>query len=284
MKNLATPLLRVLAAVALAGSAGLSAADPAPIANWSFSEAAATSLNLTANSGSGLGGAGGTWDVAIAGVATTGSGLLAVRNAGGGGSGTRTAYADFGPVPAAVSSGTLSLYASFASWDLSGAGANGPRLSLALVEGNDFTTAQFSLAASAAGLTLSGSSDAFGNGSNIAQTAQLAASGSQPFSVRVSVDLDAFSYSLALDSGSGYVVLGSAGIDTGTSGINSLRLSLSGDFSIGGQAGRGLLVDRIWVVEGPVTPVPEPHALLLALGGLAVVAARAARAKPPRKR
>jgi hypothetical protein len=269
MKTFAHLLPRLLAAGTLAAT--LAQAEPLPLADWSFAEAAGTTLNLTANTGAGLAGAPGLWDVAIPGVATDGAGGLLVRNNGGGGSGTRTSYADFGPVPAAVTDGLVTLYASFSAWDLAGVGANPPRFTLALVEGNDFTTAQFTLSASANGLTLSGSSDAFGNGGAIAQTALLAVAGSTPFTVRLSVDLDALSYSLALDTGSGYALLGSAPVDSFTAGVNSLRLSLAGDFTVGAQADRGLTVDRIWVTA---TPVPEPGSAMLLLAGAVLLACR----------
>ena len=243
------------------------------VSNWTFSEASQTTLNLSANTGAGWGGAGTTWDVAIPGLATNGSGLLNVRNSGGGGSGTRTAYADFGPVTSQITTGTVSLYASFASWNLAGAGASGPRLTLALVEGNDFTTAQFSLAANAAGVTLSGGVDPSGNGVALASTALFTPARQTPLTVRVVANLGLLSYSVDYDAGAGWVTLGSAQVDSLTAGINSARLSLSGDFSIGAQADRGLAVDRIWVVEGPVAAIPEPGAGWMLLFGLAVVAA-----------
>jgi len=261
-------LLRArLGAALLLLAGGALGASAAPISDWSFSEAAGSTLNLTVNSGTGVDGPATTWDVAISGVATDGNGALRVRNTGGGGSGTRTTYADFGPVPAAVSSGLVELYASFSAWNLAGAAAGGPAFTLALVEGNDFTTAQFTLAAGPAGLSLSGSSDAFGNGGNVAQTAAFAASGTQLLTVRLTVDLDALSYGLAynIGSGSAFVPLGSAAVDSFTAGVNSLRLSLSGDFTVGGQADRGLSVDRIWVTT---SAVPEPAAAwLMLLGG-----------------
>lgn len=247
------------------------------VSNWTFSEASQTTLNLSANTGAGWGGAGTTWDVAIPGLATSGSGLLNVRNTGAGGSGTRTAYADFGPVTSQITAGTVSLYASFASWNLAGAGANGPRLTLALVEGNDFTTAQFSLAATAAGVTLSGSVDPFGDGAAIASTALFVPARNTPLNVRVVADLGLLSYSVDYDVGAGWATLGSAAVDSLTAGINSVRLSLSGDFTVGAQADRGLAVDRIWVVEGPVAAIPEPGAAWLLLAGLGALGLRARR-------
>jgi hypothetical protein len=283
-------IARLTLACAVAGPLSALAADPAATADWTFSEAAATTLNLTANTGIGVAGAGSTWDVAIPGVATNGSGQLTVRNTGTGGSGTRTAYADFGPVPAAITSGTVSVYASFASWNLAGAGTGGnagaaPNFSLALIEGNNFSTAQLSLRAGPGGVVVVGDSD--GDGSDLVQTATFAASTSQALTVRLSVDLDALRYSLAFDTGSGYVVLGSAAVDSFTAGVNSLRMALSGDFTVGGQAGRGLVLDRVWVVQGPVSTVPEPAAawlllLGLGLGGLACVPSRRVRSNDPR--
>ena len=64
----------------------------------------------TANTGAGVGGAGSTFDSNIAGVTTSGTGDVVVRNNGSGGSGTRTAYADFGPVATGtITSGIVSL-------------------------------------------------------------------------------------------------------------------------------------------------------------------------------
>jgi hypothetical protein len=262
-------ILRLLPALALAGAALAAHADEAgPIADWTFSEAAGKTLNLAANTGSGVGGAGGTWDVAVAGVLTDGSGLLNVRNTGAGGSGTRTTYADFGPFPGAVTTGAWSLYATFSSWNL--AGASAVSFDLALVEGNSFNTAAFTLGAGPGGVTLSAGVDPSGDGSNLAATASFASVLSQPLTVRLTVDLGAFSYALAYDGGSGWVTVGSAAIDSLTAGMNSLRLTLNGDFTVGNQAGRGLVVDRIWV--DAATPVPEAAPAALWAAGLAVMA------------
>jgi hypothetical protein len=263
-----TSFIRMLGALALTLSCTVAAADPTPVADWRFDEAAGRTLNLSANTGSGVGGAGGTWDVAVGGVLTTGLGTLNVRNTGAGGSGTRTTYADFGPYPGSVSSGAWALYATFSSWDFSGAGASGPRFTLALIEGNDFTTAQFTLAGTAAGVTLGAGVDLSGDGANLAGQASFAAAVSQPLTVRLTVDLDTDRYALAYDSGSGWVALGTAAIDSQTAGMNSLRLSLDGDFTVGNQAGHGLVVDRIWV-----SAVPEPGSVPMAAVGLLALAA-----------
>ena len=265
---------RSLAALTLAGAASLANAESAPMADWTFSEAANTTLNLTANTGSGMGGTGGTWDVAIPGVGATGAGALSVRNGGGGGSGTRTSYADFGPVsgPSSgqVTSGIVTLYSTFSGWGL--AGSSGATFRLALVEGNDFTTAQYSLAAGPGGMSLSAAVDPDGNGSDLAGGATFPLVGSQALTVRLSLNLDSDSYTLAYSTGSGFVLLGSAAIDSFTSGVNSLRLSLQGDFSGGAQSSPGLTIDRIWVTQGPVAAVPEPGQAMLWLTGLGCVA------------
>lgn len=252
------------------------AARAVVVADWTFSEAAGKTLNQTANTGAGVGGAGGSWDVAVTGVSTNGSGELNIRNNGGGGSGTRTTYADFGPYPGSVTSGTLSLYTTFSAWRLPTSGAGLPSFTLAFIEGNGFSTAQFTVAATAGGLRLSGGVDATGNGSAIAQTALFAATSTGPLTVRLSVDLASLNYSLAYDTGSGFAVLGSGRVDSFTAGINSLRLSVAGDYTYGGDAsGTFLAVDRIWVADGPVANVPEPAAAAMLLTGLALLTAGA---------
>lgn len=271
------PSLRLLAACAALALA-TQAQAATTIADWSFNEAAGTTLNLAANAGTGLGGPAGLWDVAIPGVATTGAGSLLVRNNGGGGSGTRTSYADFGPVPAAVTSGILSLYASFAGWDFGMPMTDGPVFTLALIEGNDFATAFFSLQASPAGVRLGAGSDPGGDGGNFSNAAWFGLSSTQPLTVRLSVDLDNRGYSLAYDSGSGFQTLGIAGIDSQTLGINSLRLALAGNFAASAAPGAGLAVDRLWVVDqDPLAPIPEPASAALLLLGLAALRLRALR-------
>jgi hypothetical protein len=91
--------------------------------------------------------------------------------------------------------------------------------------------------------------------------------------VRLSVDLDFLRYSLAYDLGEGFIDLGDAPVDSQTLAVNSLRLSLAGDFTGGGQPDRGLAVDRIWVLQGAVPAIPEPGTGWLWLAGLAAVAA-----------
>lgn len=273
-----------LALMGLLGLGGLStpAGAATTIADWSFNEAAGTTLNLTSNAGTGLGGPPGQWDVAVPGVATTGAGSLLVRNTGGGGSGTRTTYADFGPVPAAVGSGILSLYARFSGWDFGMPMTDGPVFTLALIEGNDFATALFSLQASPAGLRLGGGSDPGGNGGSIAGAAWFDLSSAQALTVRLSVDLDNRGYSLAYDSGSGFQTLGIAAIDSLTLGVNSLRMAMAGNFSAGLQPDSGLAIDRIWVVDqDPLAPIPEPASAALLLLGLGLlVLRRQQRAQP----
>jgi hypothetical protein len=249
----------IKAATTLALLAGTAQAQTV-IADWTFGEAATTKLNLTTNSGAGVNGPGSTWDVAITGVAASGTGLLNIANNGNGGSGTRTSYANFGPAFDAIGSGTLSLYARLASWNLAGMGTQQPSFTLALIEGNDFSTAEFTVAAAAGAYTLRGGVDAFGNGAPLPAPAAFATF--QPLTVRLDVDLGTLGYTLAYDSGAGFVDVGSASVDSFTQGVNSLRLGLSGDFTVS-----GLAIDRIWVVHTPTAPVPEPDALALMLAG-----------------
>jgi hypothetical protein len=260
-------------AALLALALGSAATAQTTIADWTFSEAAATTLNNTANSGTGVDGAGSAWDVAIAGLATDGAGLLAVRNAGLGGSGTRSAYADFGPYPGGtVSSGLLSLYTTFAGWSFASPGSATPSFTLAFIEGNSFSTAEFSFAVNSQGLTLGASVDAFGDGTPLGASANFGLLGSSPLTVRLDVNLDTLNYGLSYDAGAGFVSLGSAPVDSFTAGVNSLRLSVSGDYTLGGRTDSGLQIDRIWVTSAPVAAVPEPASYALLLGGLGLTA------------
>lgn len=265
---------QLLAAALLSVSTLCSVQANPLIADWQFDESAGKTLNQTTNSGSGLTqGVGSGWDVAISDVLTTGNGLLAVRNTAPyySSPATRTAYADLGPYPDSVDSGSLSLYASFAGWSLLGA-QPGLSFSLGFIEGNSFLSAGFSLRAGSQGLWLSGEVDAFGDGQALGTGSSFGWTLQQPLTVRLDLHLDSLSYSLFYDAGQGFVGLGGAPIDSFTLGVNSLRLSLDGDFSVGGQAGSGLWLDRIWVASLPA--VPEPPAALLLLAGLVLLGRR----------
>ncbi|MCV2419718.1 hypothetical protein [Paucibacter sp. DJ2R-2] len=246
------------------------AATAAPvIADWRFAEVAGSTLNQTVNEGSGLNGPGSTWGLALTGSATNGAGQLSIGNDGKGGSGTRSAYADFGPNFDSISTGTLSLYASIANWS---SASPGSRFSLGFIEGNDFNTAAFSLSATAGGFNLGGGVDAFGDGSVLASTANLAAVSA--LTLRLDLDLDALMYSVAYDLGSGFTSLGSASVDSLTQGVNSLWLGVEGDFS-----SAPLLLDRIWVTPGKtVAAVPEPGSAWLVLSTLLLLAVMRRRA------
>ena len=258
-------VITTAAALLLATSAQASTV----IADWNFFEPGGTTLNNTLNTGAGLNGVGSSWNVGITGLNTLGNGLLNIANDGRGGSGTRSAYADFGPAFDQISSGTVSLYTHFAAWNPGLAANNTPSFTLALIEGNSFSTAQFTVAASALGYALSGDVDAGGAGAALAQAVNFATFA--PLTVRLDVSLDHLDYALAYDLGGGFVTVGGAAIDPFTAGINSLRLGLSGDFSVA-----ALGVDRIWLVATPTaTPtaaVPEPGTLLLLLVGLLALA------------
>lgn len=254
----------------LATALWYAAATAAPvIADWRFSESAGTTLNQTVNEGIGLNGPGGTWGLALTGSAATGAGQFSIGNDGRGGSGTRSAYADLGPNFDSISTGTLSLYATIASWNPAQAGS---RFSLGFIEGNSFGTALFSLSATAGGFSLGGEVDAFGDGSALAGIGSLA--GANALTLRLDLDLDALMYSVAYDLGSGFTSLGSASVDSLTLGVNSLWLGVDGDFSAA-----PLLLDRIWLTQGDVTSaVPEPATAWLVLSALLVLAAGRRRA------
>jgi len=79
---------------------------------------------------------------------------------------------------------------------------------------HDFETTSFTLSAGAARLRLGAGSDPFCNGGAIAQTATLESAVTTPFTVCLSVDLQAVSYNLALDTGCGFAVLGSTAVDS----------------------------------------------------------------------
>jgi hypothetical protein len=272
-KNLNLIAARAAGAALLALALCGPAAAQTTIADWTFSETAATALNTTANSGSGVDGAGGRWDVAISGLATDGAGLLSIRNAGLGGSGTRSAYADFGPYPGGtVSTGVLSLYTTFASWNFTAPGSHTPTFTLAFIEGNDFSTAEFSFGVSGSGLSLGAGVDPYGDGTALAGVASFGLLSSGPLTVRLDVNLERLSYGLFYDAGAGFQGLGNAAVDSLTAGVNSLRLSVTGDYTLGGRADTGLQIDRIWVTAAPVAAVPEPASAALLLGGLGLAA------------
>ena len=246
LKSTLTALLMIVGA---ASSGGIHASTI--IADWNFGDASQTTLNNTVNSG-----VGSSWGTAITGIKTDGTGLLNINNDGQGGSGTRSAYTDFD----SVTSGMLSLYTRFASWNPAGNGTM-QSFTMGFIEGNDFSTAEFSLAATDSGYTLSGGVDAFGDGTAIGDTFSF--STWSPITVRLDVDLDLMRYLLAYDNGNGFVSIGSASIDSLTQGINSLRLSVDGDF-----ANNPLSVDRVWVEQGRVSAVPEPGSLAMMLAGV----------------
>ena len=228
------------------------------IADWNFAEAANTKLHQTGNDGSGVGGSGGSWNVGITGLATDGAGLLKINNDGKGGSGTRSSYADFGPNFDQVTSGMLSLYTRFTSWNPARLNQN---FTLGFIEGNDFGSAEFSFAASSSGFDLSGNVDGLGDGTALSNSAHF--NSFRPLTVRLDVNLDLLSYMLSYDTGSGFLSLGSATIDSMTQGINSLRLGLNGDF-----INSGLMLDRIWVVETDSSEIPEPSSIAIMFLGL----------------
>jgi hypothetical protein len=252
-------LLALLAAL-LVGSA-----SAAPVAEWTFSEAAGSTLNQTANSGTGVNGPGTPWNVAITGTPTTGSGELRIANDGKGGSGTRSAYADFGPDFDSLESGRYSLFARFSDWALPASGSQ--RFTLGFIEGNDFSTAAFSLAAAAGGFLLTGDVDPWGDGETLAQSFSLPSW--QALTVRLDLDLDLLSYRLGIDLGAGFSWLGSAAIDSLTQGVNSLRLGLEGDFTH-----NPLLLDRIWLEPTAAAAVPLPGTAALLLLGLGLLSLR----------
>ncbi len=267
MNNKVNQLLAALGLLAAFAVAPLAQAGSL-VADWQFADAAGTSLNASANTGAGVGS---NWGLNLTGSSSNGSGQFRIANDGKGGSGTRSAYADLLPDFAEFSSGTLSLFTSFAAWSPAGTAANAPSFTLGFIEGNDFSTAQFTLSALASGFGLRGAVDAYGGGANLLQTWQ--SSGAfQPLTVRLDVNLDLLDYSLAVDSGNGYTSLGHAAIDPATFAINSLRLSVDGDFSA-----NALLIERIWVESAPTSAVPEPSALWLSLLGLLLMLALSSR-------
>ncbi len=262
-KQLILPLLTLLLATAMpVATAGTVLAD------WNFSETAGTGMNNTLNSGAGVGGPGGTWNVAITSVHTSGAGTLVVGNDGKGGSGTRSGYADLGPDFAQLTSGTVSLFARLSDWSsVPGAGQS---LSLGLIEGNDFLTAGVRFHAGADGFALEGLVDDSGNGGALGGAGQFASF--VPLTIRMQLDLDLQRYALADDTGAGFMSLGSAAIDSFTGGVNSLRFGSAGDFS-----GNALHIDRIWLVQEDPLAVPEPAGATLfgaALAALLLTRAR----------
>ncbi|CAN5177411.1 hypothetical protein BH11PSE10_BH11PSE10_11130 [soil metagenome] len=259
-------ILKVLAALLLSGAAHLAQASAITVADWQFNERAGTSLNNTANSGSGLdglSGPGSSWNVGITGLASNGTGGLNIGNDGKGGSGTRSAYADFSPDFAQISSGILSVFTTFSAWSLPSQPAS---FTMAFIEGDSFSTAQFGLFSSAGGYSLGGSVDPDGDGGDLITAALF--DRFQPLTVRLDVDLDRHDYGLAFDTGSGFVSIGHAAIDSSTAGLNSLRFGVNGNFG-----SNALAIDRIWVMakETPTAAVPEPASALLLLTALGLM-------------
>lgn len=233
------------------------------IADWNFAEASTTTLNNSNNTGVGVNGAGGSWGTNITGTGTNGAGLLKINNDGKGGSGTRSAYADFGPNFDQVTSGMLSLYTSFSGWNPARAGLL-QNFTMGFIEGNNFSTSEFSFGASQSGFSLSGNVDAMGDGIALANMASFDAF--QAMTVRLDLNLDIMRYFLSYDTGSGFMSLGSAAVDSFTLGVNSLRFGVDGDFT-----DNALDIDRIWVVQSSSAEIPEPNSLVLLLAGLALL-------------
>jgi hypothetical protein len=230
------------------------------IADWNFAEAKTTTLNNTSNTGVGVNGAGTSWSTDITGTSTNGSGLLKIKNDGRGGSGTRGAYADFGPGFDQVTSGMLSLYTSFSGWNPASAGLL-QSFTMGFVEGNDFSTAEYAFGSSQSGFSLSGNVDTMGDGAALANSASFDAF--QAMTVRLDLNLDIMRYFLSYDTGSGFMSLGSAAVDSLTQGVNSLHFGVNGDFT-----NNALDIDRIWVVQSSSAEIPEPNSFALLLCGL----------------
>lgn len=239
------------------------------IADWEFDGPAGQTLNQAANTGSQPFGPGTAWNVAITGLATDGNGALRLANDGKGGSGTRSAYADFGPDFDSIASGRLSLFARLGAWQLPAEGELG--FSLGFIEGSSFGTAGWRLSADAGGFRLAGTVDPWGDGSAVAPG--LLAGGWTTLTLRLDLRLDTRAYQLGYDTGAGLQWLGGGQADSLTAGVNSLLLGVDGDF---GAA--PLLLDRVWVgLNEPLPAVPEPAALLLMLAGLAALRLRGTR-------
>ena len=130
-----------------------------------------------------------------------------------------------------------------------------------IATGNDFSSAEFSFGASSNGFDLSGNVDNMGDGTVLSNTAHFNAF--RPLTVRLDVNLDLLTYMLSYDTGSGFLSLGNATIDSMSQGINSLRLGLNGNF-----VNSGLMLDRIWVVETNSNEIPEPSSIAIMFVGL----------------
>jgi len=219
--------------------------------SWNFNATANTTLNLATNGAPGRTTAAARWDVAIPGLATTGTGALRVRNNGLAGTGRRTSYLDFAFEQI---TGTESLRLRLAGWNLAlPAAGPPPRLDLAFIQGSATVAAGLVLEHSAAGLRLgwlrAGSTTTW-------RTVNLAASSNSTLDLRLSVNLTERLLVLVIEGASANEVVGVAALPAAINRLTSLRLAVSGDFTANGQSTRFLDLDQLSIEDGAVADFP----------------------------
>ncbi len=240
------------------GFALLAAAVPARAAAvleyWTFDDPVARTLDLAANSAPGRTTRAARWDVAIPGLATTGSGALRVRDAADGGPGRRTTFVNFAAEP---TEGAVVLRLRLAAWDLApspAAGATPPRLELGFIQGNALVAAELVLEATAAGLRYGWRRE---GAATRWHPVILPAASAAPVELRLSLDLSSRLLVLSrIRADTTTEFAGVAALPAVVNRLTSLRWACRGDFTDGGTPAHFLDLDDLRIESGVTTEFP----------------------------